>query len=132
MAITPPAEAPPTSKLHKGAQVDQIGQRGRCIARAAGGGDKNFRKNRQQKNRLDHHHDRDGARQMRQNDEAEELHAARAIHSRGFHLLAVKRLHGGEQDERCERNPLPGDNDRDRGQRQTGEPVDGTQAQAMR
>ena len=116
MATTPPAEAPPDIVLQQRPGIDQEGEICGGVARSTGGRDEDLGEHRQQEDRFDHHHHADRAGQMRQRDKEELREHAGAVHAGGFLLLMVERLHGGQQDQQRERQPLPG-YDRDDGRK---------------
>ena len=74
-AMMPPAEAPPTSNSSSACRIDQEGEVGGGVARAAVGGDEDLGEDAEQEDRLDQDDDGDRARQVRQRDVDE---AARA------------------------------------------------------
>ena len=97
--------------------VDQERQVGGGVARAAVGGDEDLGKDPEQEDGLDQDDDGDRPRQVRQHQVDEAADEAGAVHLGGLLLLAVERLQRGEQDQRGEGQPLPGDDEDDREQR---------------
>src|SRR5690606_14473052 len=95
----------------------QEGDVGGGIAGAAAGGDADFGEDAQQEDGLDENDDGDGPRHMRQDDEPEPVDCIGPVHFGGLALFFRERLQGGEQDQRGEGQPLPGDDDDDREQR---------------
>ena len=61
---------------------------------------------------------------MRQGQIDEAVDEVGAIHLGGFLLFAIERLQGGQEDQRCKGQPLPGDDDDDGQERKLREPVD--------
>ncbi len=97
------------------ALVDQVGQR--PGAERALRGHEDLGEDGQQEDRLDQDDDGDRPAEVRQGDEAETGQRRRAVHLGRLNLLAVERLDGGQQDQRREGQPLPGDDHDDREQR---------------
>ena len=131
-AMMPPAEAWPILNSSERLLVDEEGQVGGGVAGAAIGGDQDLGIDGEQEDRLDQDHHGDRARQMRQRQVPEAAEEAGAVHLGRLLLLAVERLQRGEQDQRREGQPLPGDDDDDREQRILREPVDRLQAEEAR
>ena len=130
--MMPPAERLADFEVEQRLLVDEEGQVGGGVARAAIGGDEDLGIDAEQEDRLDQDDDGDGARQMRQRQIDEAADEAGAVHLGGFLLLAVERLQRGQQDQRREGQPLPGDDEDDRKQRILREPVDRLRAEEAR
>src|ERR1700722_6531575 len=112
-------------------RVDQESQVFAGMPGTAGSGGVDLGKNREQEDRLDHHHDSDGALQMWNHDMEKHLNRVCPIDGRRFLLFGIERLERSEENQKSKREPLPGDDNNNGKQRIVGKPGDGPEPKLL-